>query len=265
MSPLLIFLLDKRHIYLPIDYGNRIYGTWIYIFFSFAFCVSIFSAHFLTQFSTITTLVDDKRSCHDRYINTCLEFGLSFSCYTNENTHSPVSYRPCPAIRHMHTHFEQRSLLKGNYSLIGKQHLWFSEKMIHPRGAVDYDNELLLRLHKAMRIESPFPKRLKTSLDVDNGQRVKTTTRRRGGRKKKKGKSTNLRSPIGYAYSQWEKVWHVAWIEAWRAKESVKWSLLCSNGSITYPGSIVRTDELNEDLECTFRCVPTWTDHKLES
>ena len=186
VSLLLIFLLDKRHIYLPIDYGNRIYGTWIYIFFSFSFCVSVFSAHSLSQFSTIIKLVDDKRNCHDRYINTCLEFEfkLSFSCCTNENTHSPVSYRPCPAIRHMHTHFEQRSLLKGNYSLIGKQHVWFSEKMIHPLGAVDYDSEL--RLHKTMRVESPFPKRLKTSLDVDNGQRVKTTTRRRGGRKKRR-------------------------------------------------------------------------------
>ena len=33
-SPLLIVPLDKRYIYLLIDYGNRSYGTWIYIFFS---------------------------------------------------------------------------------------------------------------------------------------------------------------------------------------------------------------------------------------
>lgn len=81
-----------------------------YTYFSLSLSVSRFSlpTSSLSHFSTITTLVADKRNCHDRYINTCLEFEFSFSCYTNENTHSPVSYRPCPAIRHRHTHISNR-------------------------------------------------------------------------------------------------------------------------------------------------------------
>jgi hypothetical protein len=154
-----------------------------------------FAAPSFFSISTITTLVDDKRNCHHRYINTCLEFELSFSRSTNENKHSPVSYRPCPVIRHrhtcMHTHFEQRSLLKGNYSLIGKQHLWFSEKMIHPPGAVDYDNEM--RLHKALRIDSRFPKTIENESWNRQWSACKNNNKKKG-RKEEKKRRANQRT-----------------------------------------------------------------------